>query len=72
MASVDKAKFLQRLSGGSDSYSEPVPGEPTEPMAEEDEGGELSCGEQLLAAVKAGDAAGVDAALREAAAKYGK
>lgn len=71
MASVDKAKFLKRLSGGSDSYSEPIPGEPSdEPMTEESDDSGMTCGQQLKAAIDAGDTVAIDDALREAVRKY--
>lgn len=73
MPGIDKAKFLKRIAEKPPAgYGDSVPGEgPAEEMApgeESDEG--MTCGEQLMAAVKSGDAAGVDAALREAVAKY--
>ena len=68
MPGIDKAKFLKRISDKPPAgYGDEVPGAPEE----SDEGGGMTCGEQLMAAVKNGDAAGVDAALREAVAKYG-
>ena len=77
MAAIDKAAFLKRIAGGADpEYSgDAVAGESDAAAAPEgdDEASEgMTCGEQLMAAVNAGDAAGVDAALREAVAKYGK
>ncbi len=70
MPGIDKAGFLKRLEKKASDYESPMPGEPS-PEAPPEEGAELSCGDQLLAAVKAGDAAGIDAALQEAVAKYG-
>ena len=69
MPGIDKKGFLSRLEKKASEYESPMPGEP--PVKEAGESAEMTCGEQLMAAVKNGDAAGVDAALREAVAKYG-
>lgn len=66
MPGIDKANFLKRISEKPPAgYGDEVPGAPGESGE-----GALTCGEQLLAAVKANDAAGIDAALKEAASKY--
>lgn len=65
MPGIDKKGFLSRLEKKASSYESPMPGAPPE-----EDTSEVSCGEQLLAAVKANDAAGIDAALEEAVRKY--
>ena len=73
MPGIDKAAFLKRIgSAKPEGYGDDVPGM-KEPMDAPEEGdGEVSCGAQLLAAVNNKDAAGIDAALKEAAIKYGR
>lgn len=67
MAGIDKAAFLASVAGG-DSGGAP-PGEA--PMEEETES--LSCGEQLVRALGLDvDPGPVDAALKEAVARYGQ
>lgn len=74
MPGIDKAKFLKRIAGAAPpSYGDDVPGmkEPGgDNPAEETDEGEISCGEQLMQALDSGDVGAVDAALREAVAKY--
>jgi hypothetical protein len=74
MPGIDKAAFLKKIGSAKPDYGDSVPGSPAEEAAEspDEEAGELSCGEQLMEGIKSGDASMVDAALREAVAKYGQ
>jgi hypothetical protein len=72
MPGIDKAAFLKRIgSKKPEGYGGSMPGAPPDDEAAEGESADLSCGEQLMAGIKSGDAAVVDAALREAVQKYG-
>ncbi len=74
MPGIDKAAFLKKIGSQTPDYGDSVPGEgPAEEAApgEESEEG-MTCGEQLMEGIKQGDASMIDAALKEAVAKYGK
>lgn len=75
MPGIDKAAFLKRIGTTKPTgYGDAMPGESAEedaaPGEESDEG--MTCGEQLVKAlgIEGADVAAVDAALREAVAKY--
>jgi hypothetical protein len=60
---IDKKAFLASIAGDKPADAgDGMKPEDSEPM---------SCGEQLMAAIESKDASAVDAALREAVAKYG-
>ncbi len=71
MAAIDKKAFLSRIASKKPA-GDAIPGESAyeeaSPTEESSEG--MTCGEQLKAAIDNGDTAGIDAALREAVAKY--
>lgn len=72
---IDEKNFLDRIgskkpAGYGDSVAGETPEEEASPGEETDEG--MTCGEQLLAGINNNDASMIDAALKEAVAKYGK
>lgn len=66
MPAINKDKFLADISGAK-PYGDDPQGTPD---GATEESGEMTCGEQLKAAIDSGDTVAIDDALREAVMKY--